>query len=194
MSFSAPVTATSCRRAGRTNRMRLSSHMCCCSSRVRPSTRATRPASSRRSDGSCDQGQVAQMRWRMVPVPRPPPQHIVTSALVPSMRSSSCNALVISTAPVEPERVAERDGAAVRVHLLVVRAQLPLPREDDGREGFVDLGEVHVVHRHAGALEQAMRRIDRPGEHEDRVAADETRVDHTRHAASDRARRPSPAS
>src|SRR3954449_3948762 len=42
------------------------------------------------------------------------------------------------------ERVAERDGAAVDVHLVEVGAGLLLPGEHDGCEGFVDLDEVHL--------------------------------------------------
>ena len=38
----------------------------------------------------------------MVPVAIAPPQHMVTSAVVPSVRSSSCSAVVSSRAPVEP--------------------------------------------------------------------------------------------
>src|SRR5438105_12670398 len=75
------------------------------------------------------------------------------------------------------ERVAQRDRAPVRVHGFVVGVELALPRQHDGCEGLVDLSEVHVVHRHAGALEQAVRRVDRAGEHQNRVTADETGVD-----------------
>src|SRR5262249_60331770 len=39
---------------------------------------------------------------RIVPVPRPPRQHIVTSASVPSPRSSSWRAVVTRRAPVAP--------------------------------------------------------------------------------------------
>src|SRR4051794_13174811 len=38
----------------------------------------------------------------IVPVPRPPPQHIVTRPMDLSERSSSCRSVVISRAPVEP--------------------------------------------------------------------------------------------
>src|SRR3954465_10170732 len=38
-----------------------------------------------------------------------------------------------------PERVADRDRAAVDVDLVEVDAGLALPREDDGGEGLVDL-------------------------------------------------------
>src|SRR5205085_12575665 len=41
-------------------------------------------------------------RWISVPVPRPPPQHMVTSPHSWSERSSSCRRVVMSRAPVEP--------------------------------------------------------------------------------------------
>src|SRR5438067_3436845 len=77
------------------------------------------------------------------------------------------------------ERVPDGDGPAVQIHLLVVGIELALPGQHDRRERLVDLGQVHVLHRHAGALEQAVRRIDRAGEHEHRVGPDEARVDDT---------------
>ena len=43
-----------------------------------------------------------QTRWISVPVPRPPPQHIVTKPISLSERSSSCRSVVIRRAPVEP--------------------------------------------------------------------------------------------
>ena len=46
--------------------------------------------------------QRAQTRWIRVPVPRPPPQHMVTKPISLSERSSSCSSVVISRAPVEP--------------------------------------------------------------------------------------------
>src|SRR5215208_3893654 len=44
----------------------------------------------------------ADTRWISVPVPRPPPQHIVTSPRSPSRRSSSATRVAISLAPVAP--------------------------------------------------------------------------------------------
>ena len=41
-------------------------------------------------------------RFRIVPVPSPPPQHIVTSPSSVSDRSSSCRIVVTSRAPVDP--------------------------------------------------------------------------------------------
>src|SRR5439155_24806957 len=43
-----------------------------------------------------------QSRSRIVPVPRPPPQHMVTSPSSRSERSSSWRIVVTSRAPVEP--------------------------------------------------------------------------------------------
>jgi hypothetical protein len=73
--------------------------------------------------------------------------------------------------------VAERDRAAVGVRLLGGEAELLLPGQHDRGEGLVDLADVHVVDAEAGALEQALRGVDRAGEHEDRVDAHEAGVD-----------------
>src|SRR6185369_7836567 len=59
-------------------------------------TRSARPR-RRRGPGGAHHGAD-----RMVPVPRPPPQHIVTSACRAPTRSISLRALVISTPPVAP--------------------------------------------------------------------------------------------
>src|SRR6476619_5965414 len=48
------------------------------------------------------------------------------------------------------ERVALRDRAAVHVEPVEVDAQVLVRRDDLGREGLVDLDQVHVVDRHAG--------------------------------------------
>src|ERR1700733_1915160 len=47
--------------------------------------------------------------------------------------------------PGHAERVAHRDGAAVHVQLVDVDAQLPVGRDDLGRERLVDLDQVDVV-------------------------------------------------
>ena len=49
-------------------------------------------------------------------LPIPPPMHMVMSPVVLLRRSSSSRTVPISMAPVAPERMAERDGAAVDVH------------------------------------------------------------------------------
>ena len=118
-----------------------------------------------------------QTRSRMVPVPRPPPQHIVTSARLLPVRSSSCTALVSRIVPVPPSGMAERDGAAVRVDLRHVGTGGALPAEHDRRERLVDLDQVDVVDREPVAFEQVLGGGDRAGEHEHRVAAHEARVD-----------------
>src|SRR3954468_21203789 len=71
--------------------------------------------------------------------------------------------------PGRPQRVAERDRAAVHVDLGQVGAGLLLPREHHRRERLVDLDEVDVVDRQAGLLQGVRRRGDRRREHVDRV-------------------------
>ena len=75
------------------------------------------------------------------------------------------------------ERVAEGDGAAVGVDLGQVDVELLCPGQHDRGERLVDLDDVDVVHRQAGALEQALGGVDRAGEHEHGVDADEAGVD-----------------
>ena len=68
---------------------------------------------------------------------------------------------MISRLPVEPDRVPDRDGPAVHVHLVEVGAVDLGPRADDRGEGLVDLEDVDVVHRHPGLRQNVGRRGDR---------------------------------
>ncbi len=81
------------------------------------------------------------------------------------------------TAPGGAERVAEGDGAAVGVDPVGVGVELLLPGQHDRGEGLVDLEDVDVVDADAGALEQALGGVDRAGEHQHRVDADQAGVD-----------------
>ena len=95
-----------------------------------------------------------------VPVAIAPPAHMEINARVPSVRSSSCSAVVIRRVPVEPTGW----PSAIAPPLTLVRssggAGLLRPGEYDGRERLVDLEQVEVVERHAGALEQPPGRVD----------------------------------
>src|SRR3546814_12647890 len=71
--------------------------------------------------------------------------------------------------PRGPEGVAERDGAAVDVHLREVDVELALPCEDDRRERLVDLHEIDVVHRHPRLLDGVARGGDGRREHVDGI-------------------------
>ena len=137
-------------------------------------------------------GGAAQTRWISVPVPRPPPQHIVTRPVSLSERSSSCSSVVISRAPVEPERVAQRHRTTVDVDPVHVGVELAAPRRHDRGERLVDLDQVDVVDRHPVALEDFARRGDRSLEHFHRVAADRGLIDDAGARASARAPWPSP--
>ena len=64
--------------------------------------------------------------------------------------------------------------------VLDVRLQLLGPGEHDRRERLVDLEDVDVVDRQPGALEQALGGVDRAGEHQHGVDADEAGVDDAR--------------
>src|SRR5882757_514930 len=75
------------------------------------------------------------------------------------------------------QRVAERDGAAVRVHPVHVWFELSLPGEDDWCEGLVDLEQIDVCDRQGVAGEQFAGRRDGTGQHEDRVTSHEELID-----------------
>ena len=122
----------------------------------------------------------AQTRWISVPVPSPPPQHIVTSPISLSERSSSCSSVVISRAPVDPSGC----PSAIAPPLTFTRSMSgPSSRRHAAtteRERLVDLDQVDVVHRHPVALEQLPRRGDRAGQHDHRVDPDRRLVDDPR--------------
>src|SRR5688572_26118225 len=71
--------------------------------------------------------------------------------------------------------MAEGDGAAVRVHLRRIDAELLCRLEDDGGEGLVDLPVIDVARLHAGLAESLLARRRRRGEHEDGIAAERRR-------------------
>src|SRR2546428_1248017 len=77
--------------------------------------------------------------------------------------------------PGRSQRVADRDGATVRVDVVVeplfVDAELSLPRQHDRGEGFVDLHHVDVRQSEAGPIKHTARRMDGRGAHEDRRIA-----------------------
>src|SRR5262245_61131874 len=70
------------------------------------------------------------------------------------------------------ERMPQCDGAAVDVDLLGIDVHRLQVAQHDRREGLVDLDEVDVVERHAGALEHLPGDVDRAGEHHGRLRAD----------------------
>ena len=115
-----------------------------------------------------------------MPVPRPPPQHIVTSPISLSERSSSCSSVVISRAPVEPSGWPSAIAPPLTLTRSMSGLELALPGGDDRRERLVDLEQVDVVDRHPVALEELPRRRDRAGEHDHRVDADRRLVDDPR--------------
>src|SRR5271165_7668840 len=65
--------------------------------------------------------------------------------------------------PGGPERMPERDRAAVRVDLLGVGLDVLEPGHDNRGEGLVDLHDVDVVDRQAGLLQCKARGRDRAG-------------------------------
>src|SRR6266545_2724136 len=61
-----------------------------------------------------------------------------------------------------PERMADRDRAAVHVHLLLVEAEVADHRKRLRRERLVELDEIDLGERHTGPFEELAHRLDRP--------------------------------
>ena len=112
----------------------------------------------RDSHGCC-----SQTRSTMVPVPRPPPQHIVTSARCFPERSSSWMALVSRTVPVPPSGCPSAIAPPLGLTRVMSATDGTLPAEHNRRERLVDLDQVDVVDRELVALEQVLGGGDRAG-------------------------------
>ena len=80
-------------------------------------------------------------------MPWPTPMHIVAIARFPPQRLEALTAVSASRAPDMPERMAERDRAAVRVHVLGVVRQAELAQHRDalGGERLVQFDHVDVA-------------------------------------------------
>ena len=76
-----------------------------------------------------------------------------------------------------PERMADRDRAAVHVHLRLVDPELAHDRERLRGERLVQLDEVEVADREPGAVEQLAHRGHRPDPHHARVDTGDRRGD-----------------
>jgi hypothetical protein len=124
----------------------------------------------------------------IVPVPTPPPQHMLISARAGADPAAAAHAdqcagatgavqlvdgLRGEEAPGGAERVAERNRAAVGVDPLRVGLHRPGPCEHDRGEGFVDLEYVDVVNAQPGAGEHLFGGWDGAFQHQVRVAPDE---------------------
>ena len=92
---------------------------------------------------------------KIVARPWPTPTHSVGDAVAPAAAAQLADQRAEQAGARAAERVAERDRAAVDVELL--RASMPSSRdagEHLGGEGLVELDQVDVVDRQAGALER----------------------------------------
>ena len=105
----------------------------------------------------------------MLAVPSEPPQHMVTNASSLSVRSSSCSAVVIRRDPVEPTGW----PSAIAPPFTFTRSRSGLctwaQLTHDRGERLVDLEDVEVRHRHPGAVEHLVGRVDGPVEQVVRV-------------------------
>ena len=70
------------------------------------------------------------------------------------------------------QRMAHGDGAAVHVDLVVRHLEDLQVAQHDGGEGLVQLPEIDVLHRHAGALQRLLRGGRRTGQHDRGLRAD----------------------
>ena len=131
----------------------------------------------RRQDGGAHQAAS-----KSAAAPMPPPMHIVTTPYRPPRRFSSRSSVAVMPRAGDAQRMAERDGAAVRVHLRPVEAQLADAVQRLRGEGLVQLEDVDVLHLELVLRQQLAHRRDRADAHDLR-----------RHAGHLRSRRSSPA-
>ena len=110
-----------------------------------------------------------------VAVPMPPPVHIVTRPVVRSWRSSSSRSGADEHRARRPDRVAERDRAAVDVHALGIEAEVAHRLERHRGERLVDLPEVDVAGLHPRLGEAALGGGAGRGQHDHRLRADRRR-------------------
>ena len=97
-----------------------------------------------------------QFRFSKIPAaPWPPPMHIVTMPYFALRRFISRRIVAVSFAPVQPERMPERDRAAVGIHLLRIEARLANHGQRLHGEGLVQLDHADVVQLQAARVSSA---------------------------------------
>src|SRR3954464_5045355 len=96
-----------------------------------------------------------------VPVPKPPPQHIVTSPSSASLSSRMWSSVVSRRAPEEPNGCPSAIAPPRTFTGLHVRFEFACPGSHDRGERLVDLGVVDVRDLHPVASEQLARGGDR---------------------------------
>src|SRR3954454_18071107 len=79
--------------------------------------------------------------------PWPPPEQVPGGPGPPAVSAQLVHHRADDAPAARADRMAERDGAAVHVHVLLVGAEQPRRVERDRRERLVDLDALHVVDR-----------------------------------------------
>ena len=102
----------------------------------------------------------------------PPPMHIVTTASLAASAPELVEGRGRELGAGASEWMAEGDGAAVDVELVVGDAELLLDVDRLAAEGLVDLEDVDVVDREVVLGEQLLDRRERADAHDRRVDAD----------------------
>ena len=116
---------------------------------------------------------VYETRSTTIAMPWPPPTHMVSRPNVASRVREAVQEGRGQAGAGAPERVADRDRAAVDVEPLVVDAERPRRREHLRGERLVELDQVDVVDGQARAGQGHARRVDRSEAHDlRRQAAD----------------------
>ena len=119
-----------------------------------------------------------QMRSMMVPVPRPPPQHMVTSAVLAVGALELVQGLGEEDGAGAAERVTEGDGAAVgvdRVHV-GARARVAHASTTEAKASLISMTSMSSMVMPVRSS-RSLGGVDRAGEHEHGVDADEAGVD-----------------
>ena len=109
--------------------------------------------------------------------PWPTPTHIVASPYRPLAATELVEQRHDEPRTAHPERVADRDRAAVDVHALLVDPEVAHHGERLRGERLVQLDEVDVLDRDAGAVEQLADGRDRADAHHGGIDARDGRAD-----------------
>ena len=109
--------------------------------------------------------------------PCPTPTHIVAIPYRPPRRRSSWSSVTTRRAPLDPERVPDRDRAAIDVDPLLVDPQLAHHGERLRGERLVQLHEIDLAELDAGSLEQPADGGDRSDPHHGGVDSRDGRAD-----------------
>ena len=133
--------------------------------------RSAQSAGRRVSSGAQRRACITTIRSITAAIPCPPPMHIVIEAVAAAGALQLVDALDREDAAGRADRVTERDGAAVRIHLLRVEPELLRDAHRLRRERLVRLDDVEVADLELRLRERALDGGDRAEAHDLRIDA-----------------------